>query len=318
MAGGPEFDRIRAIIAALGPRAAALGDDCALIPFGAEFLALSTDLTVEGAHFRRDWLSLSDIGWRAAASALSDLAAEGADPVGLLAALSLPNDIDNDAATELMAGIGAAADAVGASVLGGDLSAGPALSIAATVVGRTAHPVTRAGAEPGDGIWVTGRLGAARAALHGLQHARELTSDERRAFARPEPRVAAGLWLAQYGARAMLDLSDGLAADAPHLAAASRVGLAIALELLPCADAVRAAGARIGAAPEQFAAEGGEDYELLAAMPPSFTLEQADRFAEECGIPLTRIGEATNGPTGVTFSLGGRPMTLAGFDHFAP
>ncbi|HET8649041.1 MAG TPA: thiamine-phosphate kinase [Gemmatimonadales bacterium] len=317
MAGGPEFDRIRAIARALGSGAAPIGDDCALIPFGGEFLALSTDLTVEDVHFRRQWLTLDEIGWRAAASALSDLAAEAAEPIGLLAALSLPAGTDDAAAAAIMTGMGAAAQSVGAEVLGGDLSRGPSLGIAATVVGRTRRPVTRAGAEPGDGVWVTGQLGGAGAALQSLQRGESLTPEQHRFFARPEPRVAAGIWLAEYGARAMLDLSDGIAADAPHLAAASKVAISIHLELLPCADAVCQAGDRIGVAPEQFAAEGGEDYELLAAMPPSFTIEHADQFTAVHGLPLTRIGEVAQGAAGATFLLHGAPIRLSGFDHFA-
>jgi thiamine-monophosphate kinase len=162
---GPEFDLIRAIARALGPAAGSLDDDCALVPDGATTLAFSTDISVENVHFRRDWLSPAEIGWRAAAGSLSDLAAEGAEAIGLLAAVTGPRSLAEHDLVELMRGVGEAAASAGGRVLGGDLSTAPYWSIAVTVVGRAARPVTRAGARPGDGLWVTGELGGARAAL---------------------------------------------------------------------------------------------------------------------------------------------------------
>ena len=136
---GAEFDRIRGIIQVLGSRAAGLGDDCALFPSGNGFFALSTDVSVEGVHFRRDWISLEEAGWRAAAAALSDLAAEGAEPLGFLSAVTIPEGADQSAdLLKVMQGVGAAAASVGATVSGGDLSSGPAWSIAVTVIGEPA------------------------------------------------------------------------------------------------------------------------------------------------------------------------------------
>ena len=145
---GREFDRIRAIAAALGPAAKGLGGDCALVPDGIGVLALSTDTSVEGVHFRRDWLSAEEIGWRAAAAALSDLAAAAAPAVGLLAAVTVPADAPADDLVAVMRGVGAAASASGGAVLGGDLSRGADWSLTITVVGRTERPLTRAGARP--------------------------------------------------------------------------------------------------------------------------------------------------------------------------
>jgi thiamine-monophosphate kinase len=162
---GPDFDRIRGIVRLLGDRAAGLGDDCGLIREGDEFFALSTDVSVERVHFRLDWVALREVGWRATAAALSDLAAEGAEPVGLLSAVTMPSAAGQPELLELMSGVGAAAGFAHAPVLGGDLSTGPVWSLAITVVGRTRAPITRAGAQPGDRIWVTGALGGARAAL---------------------------------------------------------------------------------------------------------------------------------------------------------
>jgi thiamine-monophosphate kinase len=310
---GPEFDRIRAITGVLGAQGMGIGDDCALLRDGYEFIALSTDVSVEGVHFRREWISSEEVGWRSAAAALSDLAAEGADPIGLLCAVTMPATAPDSELVQLMAGVGAAAKAAGSTVLGGDLASGPSWSVAVTVVGRTPEPVTRAGAAPQDGLWVTGSLGAARAALEAWLHGRPPLTAARARFAHPEPRISAGRWLARHGARAMIDLSDGLAGDAWHLAAASQVGMEIDLDLIPVANEAQQEARELRITPQQFAAEGGEDYELLVALPPGF--HGANRLQQECGIALTRIGVVTDG-SGVQFQLQRRPIELHGFNHF--
>lgn len=308
LGAGAEFDRIRAIAERLGPRAGVLGEDCALVEIGETFLALSTDVSVEGVHFRREWLSREEIGWRATAAALSDLAAAGAGVLGVLAALTVPPDEPAATFSALMDGAGNAVASVGGVVLGGDLSRGPLLSLAMTVVGRTSAPAHRHGAKPGDGLWVTGALGGARAALLAWQNGRQPTDGARARFARPEPRIDQGAWLVARGARAMLDLSDGLAADAGHLAAASGVALRIDLDLVPADPAALDEAGRSGESPGIFAARGGEDYELLVAMPPEF--EGTDRFE------LTRIGSVEAG-SGAHLLRGGAEVRLAGYDHFA-
>lgn len=313
---GAEFDRIRAIIAALGPAAHGLGGDCALVPSDGETLALSTDTSVEGVHFRREWLSPEEIGWRAAAGALSDLAAAGAAPIGVLAAVTVPAPGTGDELVSIMRGVGAAASAVSGSVLGGDLSRGASWSITITVLGRARRAVTRAGARPGDRLWVTGALGGARAALACLERGAAVPDDARQAFAHPEPRIAAGLKLAELGARAMIDLSDGLGGDVRHLAAASRVALAIEVERVPVMPGARIVAERSGMPAERFAAEGGEDYELLVALPPLFGERDAAELSHRCGVPLTPIGKVHDG-AGVRFSLDGKELLLHGWDHFA-
>jgi thiamine-monophosphate kinase len=312
---GAEFDRIRGIARALGDRARGLGDDCALLPDGSGTLALSTDISVEGVHFRLDWIEPAEIGWRAAAAALSDLAAEGAQPVGVLSAITVPEGATEEDLVEVAGGIGAAAAAVSSAVLGGDLSRGPVWSVTVTVVGRAERPVTRAGARPGDGVWVTGVLGGARAAVESWRRGEVPADDARRAFARPEPRIAAGRWLATHGARAMLDLSDGLAADAAHLAAASALRLDLTLETVPVAPGAIAEARRLGVPMQQFAAQGGEDFELLVALPPEFGETEVRAFEGACGIALTRVGTAECG-TGVRAELLGRRLELRGYDHF--
>jgi thiamine-monophosphate kinase len=313
---GPEFDRIRRIAAALGAAAGGLGDDCAVLQPGEGLLVASTDVSVEGVHFRRDWLTLEEIGWRATAAALSDLAADAADAAGVLVAVTAPDDASDADVVAAMSGAGAAAAEAGARIVGGDLSAGPAWSLAVTVLGWTATPVTRADARAGDILWVTGALGAPRAALEALRRGEMPEPHARRAFARPTPRLVAGRWLARRGAHAMIDVSDGLGQDASHLAAASGVALTLELNQLPVAPAARSMAERLGELPEQFAAESGEEYELLVALPERFDDEDALAFRNACSLTLTRIGAVSSG-AGVEARLHGSKVNLTGWDHLA-
>jgi len=312
---GGEFDLIRAIAERLGPKGRHLGDDCALISVDGATLVLSTDMSIEGAHFQTGWLSDEEIGWRSAMGALSDLAAAGAECLGLLAAVSVPHQAQRDRVVAVMDGVGQAVAACGGAVLGGDLTAAPVWALAITVIGRASRPASRHGARPGDGLWVTGQLGGARAALAAWQDGREPAAGLRQAFARPAARIAAGQWLVQAGARAMMDLSDGLAGDAHHLANASGVALDVNLDVLPVAEGVAEEGARLGRAAVELAAEGGEDYELLAALPETFGASEAASFQSAVGLPITRVGDVRAG-AGVVLHRAGATVELHGFDHF--
>jgi thiamine-monophosphate kinase len=274
---------------------------------------VSTDVSQEDIHFRLDWIQLVEVGWRATAAALSDLAAEGADPVGVLCAVTMPRAAAASELLEVMSGVGAAAQSVGAPVVGGDLSSGPLWSLAVTVLGQTRQPVTRGGARPGDRLWVSGMLGGARAALEAWRRKEQPLPGARERYAHPEPRIAAGGWLAERGAHAMIDLSDGLGGDAAHLAAASGVAIEIDLGVIPITPEAAAEAEASEVSPQQFAAEGGEDFELLVALPPEFN--GAAVFAQECGIPLTRIGSVLDGNQ-VRFVHQGRTIMLKGFNHF--
>lgn len=309
LGSGGEFDRLRTIFAALGDAGQSLGDDCALLRVEKAMLALSIDISVENVHFRRDWLTRPEIGYRAAVASLSDLAAEGARAAGLLVSLALPPEAPPEHATEIMEGVGSAATRAGAKVLGGDLSRAPIIIVDVCAVGTAPRPVRRRGAELGDGLWVTGRIGAMKLALVEFAAGRKPEPSLLARFAGPEPRLQAGQWLASQGARAMIDLSDGLSADARHLAAASGVALEIALERLPCWP---------GATPV-VAASSGEEYELLVALPPAFGETQARAFSGLVGTPLTRIGACIAGPAGsVRFTERGVEVAApAGYDHFA-
>src|SRR3989454_3109078 len=275
-------------------------------------LPICIDLSLEGVHFRTDWLSFREIGWRATAAAMSDLAAEGAQPLGVLVSLGIPGDVQRatgnaSPAVQIMAGVGAAVRSVGASVLGGDLVRSSRHLVDVCALGVAQRPVRRSGARPGDGLWVTGRLGGAGLALAALRAGRRLAPALRRRFARPQARIAAGGWLARRGARAMIDISDGLAGDAGHLAAASGVRIAIELERVPRWPGVTPLAA----------AQSGEEYELLVAMPRSFGTEGGARaFRRATGLPLTRIGRCASG-RGLRMTDGGRLITPPpGFDHF--
>ena len=309
LGAGAEFDRLRAVFATLGARAGALGDDCALVRLGKTTLAASIDASLEGVHFRTEWLSYYEIGWRATAGALSDLAADAARPIGVLVSLGIPGtERRGDTAAGIMEGVGAAVQSVGGKVLGGDLIRSDRYLVDVCVLGTVERPVERRGARAGDLIWVTGRLGASARALAEFQAGREPESALRARFARPEPRIRAGRWLARRGARAMIDVSDGLAADAGHLAAASRVRIDIDLERIP---------SHPGIAPRE-AAGSGEEYELLVALPASFGERAARAFSRACGgLPLTCIGRCVRGAAEVRLlERGSRVAPVAGYDHF--
>ena len=303
LGAGREFDMIRAFLgadAALPPGVLVGPGDDAVVLEG-EWV-VSTDLSVEDVHFRRGWLTDEEIGYRATAAALSDLAAMAAEPVGVLVSLAAPRGARVDVAA-VQAGVRAAAAAVGARVIGGDLSRSPEpLFVDVVVLGRSGHPVTRAGASVGDVLWVTGTLGTGAAALRAWDEGRRPAEALRQRFVRPTPRTAVAVALARAGIpTAMLDISDGLAGDAGHLAAASGVGAVIEEAAVPLDPHAREAlGDDEGLAA---ALHGGEDYELLLAAKPGVV---EDVTVE--GVRLTRVGRVVEGPT--------RPD--GGYDEDAP
>ena len=315
---GKEFDRIRAIIERVDEifgDASDIGDDCALVPSGSTTLALSIDQSLENVHFRTDWLDFKEIGFRAAGAAMSDLAADGATPIGLLVSLGVPATNGNkgpEPAAEIMAGVATMAHNLGARVLGGDLTASDRYTLDVCVVGMTERPVRRSGAREGDALWVTGYLGGAALALERFRTGKRMSTPLRNRYASPEPRIAAGRWLADHGATAMIDISDGLTADAQHLSAASGVGLEINLEHIPCWEGVEALAAVVS----------GEEFELLATLPPAFGDASASAFRAETGIALSRIGTCLRGSggrrSGARLLDHSKPIPLpAGYDHFA-
>lgn len=298
-----EFDLIRAIAAALGDHADGLGDDAAVVPLPhGDAMVLSVDAAVEGVHFRREWLEPREIGYRAAAAAMSDLAAMAARPRAALLSLAVPDRWLEDVAA-IAAGVGELVGAVGARVVGGNLTAATELSITTTVIGSAHTALMRTGLRAGDRLYVTGRLGATGAALASLLAGRDPSPACRARFARPAPRVQAAQWLAAHGAVAAIDVSDGLLADLEHLAAASGVRIAADGSRVPCFDEVR---------PED-AVTSGEEYELVVGM-----RGRCDTAAFEArfGIPLTEIARVRDG-RGVEVEGIARVAKARGHDHFS-
>jgi thiamine-monophosphate kinase len=239
----------------------------------ADGVVVTQDALVERVHFRLDWISWRELGWRAAAVNLSDLAASGADPDGLIVTLAAPADTEVEDVLELYAGLGEA----GVPVLGGDTTHADQLVLSVTAVGRSVRVPGRSGAKPGDALVVTGPLGAAGAAF------------KREAFARPPLRLAEGRELAAH-AHAMLDISDGVAVDAGHIATRSGCRIVIELDRVPLAEGAELDDVGFG-----------EDYELLAAV------AEPTRFAD--------IGRCEAGE-GVAVTLNGEPYELGGWEHF--
>ncbi|MBW3535931.1 MAG: thiamine-phosphate kinase, partial [Gemmatimonadetes bacterium] len=284
---------------------------------------VTCDMAMEDVHFRRVWLDPGEVGWRAAAAALSDLAAMAARPVAALLSLAVAEaDARSGLAAGVAAGVREACEAVGASVVGGDLtrSMGP-LVLDVVVLGRAPRPLTRGGARPGDEVWVTGGLGAAAAAVVAWERGETPSAKLREAYARPRPRVEEAAWLAGAGGlHAGLDLSDGLGGDAGHVAAASGVAVRLEARRVPVAGGVRGvAGSDEDAL--GLALSGGEDFELLLVAEPGVMETLSAPFEARFAIPLTRVGDVFEGE-GVHLDrgdgTGAVPLARGGFSHFAP
>ena len=301
---GAEFDAIRRMVDLWGARAQGIGDDAAVIEaLGDTSLVVSTDTSVEGVHFRREWLSPQEIGYRAAAAALSDLAAMGAKPVGLLSVIALPEDWLEHLG-EIAAGIGDAASLCETPIVGGDLSRATDLSITITVLGAASRPLLRSGARPGDLVYVTGSFGGPFAALRDFQAGREPASEHRARFATPTPRIREAQWLSASGASAAIDISDGLRADARHIAVASGVCILINAGSIPAVAGVSASEL----------VRSGEEYELLVTAPKELNVKEFNRLFD---VRLTLVGQVLQGNPTVELTLDGETLQAEeGYLHF--
>lgn len=306
-----------------------IGDDAALVRVGPGVPVLTTDMLVEGVHFDRRWISPRDLGYRAVVVNVSDVAAMAGSPRYGLVSLALPGDVGTGWVMELYGGMREACEEYAMSLVGGDLSRGSGVVIALSVVGEVAEgrAVRRSGAGPGDRVVVTGTLGGAAGGLllakaPPSEVAEALTSDWGRellaAHFRPVARVGEGQTLAQAGATAMMDLSDGLAKDLARLCAEGRVGARIDLSAVPVAAGLEPLAKFVPVDALELALSGGEDYELLATIPEGAVEEARVRLEDRFGVPLTDVGEITgSGLVAVDGSGRERPFEPRGWDHFA-
>jgi thiamine-monophosphate kinase len=287
-----------------------------LLPTPEHRLVVTTDVLVEGLDFTAELSDPEDWGWKAVAANLSDLAAMAAEARWLVLALTVPEATPVPTLERVYAGVGEACRAFGVSLVGGDVSAGPALSLAVTALGEVERPVLRSGARPTDRLVVTGPLGAAAAGLALLRSgdpaAKELLGrfpGLAAAHRRPQPALAMGVVLARAGATAMIDVSDGLAGDALHLAESSGVGVEVHEATVPLAHGVVQAAALLGLDPLALALAGGEDFVLAAALPRAADLGgvlDCGRFVAD---PGHRARMTRDGP---------KPLAGLAYDHFRP
>jgi thiamine-monophosphate kinase len=281
------------------------GDDAAVLRVKQGHVVVSTDLLVEGQHFRTDWAEAVDVGHRAAAQNLSDINAMGGRAHSLTIGLGAPADLPARWALSFAAGFAAECEKVGASVVGGDLTRCDQVVVAVTVLGACKlTPVRRGGAQPGDVLAIAGRQGWSAGGLavlsRGFRSPRALVE----AYRRPEPPYDAGPAAAEAGATAMIDVSDGLLADAGHLAEASGVALDVVSDSLEIPEPLQAVAQATGADPIRYVLGGGEDHSLLATFPD----------AEKVPDGWTVIGAVSEGE-GVTVD-GAAYDGDAGWTHF--
>ena len=294
-----------------------IGDDCAVVR-SKPYCVTSVDSIVDGIHFRlsNERVTVADVGHKALAVALSDLAAMAAEPGEAYISLGVPSDLSESDVLSLAASVEALAKETGVTVAGGDLVRSSTLFCSVTVVGWSddaEHLIGRGGARAGDGVFVSGPLGGAAAGLALLEGAAGGELDRKLGEAlicaqlRPQPRFDCARELRSAGAGALIDLSDGLATDAGEIAARSSVTLEIELAAIPLAAGVGQIAAELGRDAAQFAASGGEDFELCACLPEA-AAAQVDG--------LIRVGSVLDGPGEVRFiGLGGEQVELHGYEH---
>lgn len=297
-----------------------IGDDAAIVRAGQAKLAITTDVVVEGVHFRRGWMTWRQIGARAAYGCLSDLAATCAKPLVLLLSIGIPPSLSAGAVRSFIVGLASAAEEFGAQLAGGDTTASSQFFADVVAVGEVvSEPWLRGGAKPGDVVAVTGMLGAPAAAIALLYAGKPLPHPLRKRLISPVPRIREALLLADATIHAAIDISDGLLLDARRMAEASGVRIVIEADSLPIAEGVRQASRSLSCEALEFVAGGGEEYELLLAMPRR-AAAAARRRLQSAGCPLTAIGVVEEGEGVVLLDCDGHALRLArsGWEHYGP
>ena len=299
-----------------------IGDDCAVWHSEPLPCLAKVDCQVQGIHFNLDILSWEDLGWKSLAVNLSDIAAMGGSPRYALVSLGLPLQTEVEEVVSLYSGLLELARKTGTAIVGGNMSSSPMIFVDVNVIGTTGNPagkyLTRSGAQPGDLIAVTGWLGTAAGGLamltRRLEFSESISTCLKRAFCRPEPRLAEGILFQNKGVTTAIDISDGLVADLKHICDASHVGAVVQIERLPVKDELRTA---FGAEALIMALSGGEDYQLLFTASP----EIIDRIKQETIYPITVIGEIVSENPGEVILINQEGKRFqperTGWDHFS-
>lgn len=313
----PFIERIRKLLPSDAAVEVGVGDDCAVFKSGDRRIMVSCDMSVENVHFTLDAATPEQIGWKVAAASLSDIAAMGGTPLFLLISLSAPGETSVQMLEELYKGLADAAGHCGATIIGGDTTRSPSgLVINVTVVGQAQHEryLTRAGAVSGDVLIVTGNPGHSAAGLDAQLkgHAAPVL---REAHYHPIPRIAEGQWLCKRDdVHALIDTSDGLLADAGHIADASGLGLAVTSASIAIDPELATYCADTRQNLQDFALRGGEDYELAFAAHPDSCGDLISAFRGAFTLNASIVGLFTDEFSGVMLD-GERPVG-SGFDHF--
>lgn len=304
-----------------------ISDDCAVLRPGVHLdLVWTTDAAIEGVHFRREWSSPYQIGWRAVAVNLSDIASMAGTPFAFLSALSFPQQYEETFLTEVVEGICAAGQAFSCPLVGGNLSQAPeGLSITIAMLGTVERgkAIYRSGAQVGDEIWVTGTLGDAYAGLRVLQQ--RVTREGWEAplvqkYLQPVPRIQEALFLRTLGSlHSMIDISDGLSSDLAHICQESGVGARLYAPAIPLSKASKQLAQRLAEDPLEYALHGGEDFELCFTASKGGIQAIFETFQSRFPLPLSCIGEIQASPD-IVFVQEGREELLIpkGYDHFRP
>lgn len=310
------IDRIAKLIPKHADVIEGVGDDCAVVRTGEQVWLATADLSIENIHFRWDKTTPRDLGWKAVSVSLSDIAAMGGVPRFVVATVAARPDMDTDTLAGVLKGMVAACESAGAALVGGDTTRSDGgLVLDTFVLGEApgGRYITRAGAQPGDIIAVTGWPGRSAAGYHALEHGLDAPDELIKAHTRPLARVEAGQWLRdQPGVHALIDVSDGIVQDAGHIAERSHCAIEIDSKALPIYELLRDFCAKHNLNATDLALTGGEDYELLVAYAPD--TEWPVPFRNACNLPLTPIGRCVTGSPEVR--VDGKRLTRGGYDHF--